>query len=33
MTTNQPNSLETRLTRLETLFTNVGHTTWVSQSF
>jgi uncharacterized coiled-coil protein SlyX len=26
MTTNQPNSIETRLTRLETLFTNVGET-------
>ncbi len=26
MTTNQPNSIETRLTRLETLFTNMGET-------
>ena len=31
MTTNQPESIETRLTRLETLFTNVGETV-VAQS-
>ncbi len=31
MTTNQPDSLETRLSRLETLFSNVGETVLASQ--